>query len=138
MPPPFLVTLVVSVLFFSLEFSLYLVFSPCPTSLPRSLLIDRPEVYQDAFGEDENKCYMAVFDGHHGRFAADVSASELHHMLLSEMKKFDPKTVSTVALNMVESHEDTYLPCGFSTDRLHLSRTQQHIHNQGYNSTIRH
>jgi hypothetical protein len=64
------------------------------------------KVYQDAFGEDENKCYMAVFDGHHGRFAADVSASELHHMLLSEMKKFDPKTVSTLALNMVESHED--------------------------------
>ncbi|XP_069107456.1 protein phosphatase 2C-like domain-containing protein 1 isoform X2 [Argopecten irradians] len=49
-------------------------------------------VYQDFFGEDRNKCYLALFDGHHGRFAAEIAAAELHHLLLYEMAKFDPRT----------------------------------------------
>lgn len=64
------------------------------------------KVFQDAFGGDDNKCYMAIFDGHHGRFAADVAAAELHHMLLNEMKKFDPKTISTLAKNMAEKADN--------------------------------
>lgn len=64
------------------------------------------KVFQDIFGGDENKCYMAVFDGHHGRFAADVAAAELHHMLLNEMKKFDPKTKTTMAKNMAEESQE--------------------------------
>ncbi|XP_033728301.1 LOW QUALITY PROTEIN: protein phosphatase 2C-like domain-containing protein 1 [Pecten maximus] len=51
-------------------------------------------VYQDFFGEDRNKCYLALFDGHHGRFAAEIAAAELHHLLLYEMAKFDPRTKS--------------------------------------------
>ncbi|XP_063412783.1 protein phosphatase 2C-like domain-containing protein 1 isoform X2 [Mytilus trossulus] len=64
------------------------------------------KVYQDSFGEDNDKCFMAVYDGYHGRFASDVAASELHHMLLNEMKKFDPKTTSTKAENMADNMED--------------------------------
>ncbi|XP_052080893.1 protein phosphatase 2C-like domain-containing protein 1 isoform X4 [Mytilus californianus] len=64
------------------------------------------KVYQDSFGEDNDKCFMAVYDGYHGRFASDVAASELHHMLLNEMKKFDPKTTSTKATNMADNMED--------------------------------
>ncbi|KAJ8319965.1 hypothetical protein KUTeg_001552 [Tegillarca granosa] len=62
-------------------------------------------VYQDYFGEDRNKCYVAVFDGHHGRFAAEMAASKLHYLLLNEMKKFDPKVISTDAHNLVDSHD---------------------------------
>ncbi|GFN89478.1 protein phosphatase 2c-like domain-containing protein 1 [Plakobranchus ocellatus] len=61
------------------------------------------KVYQDYFGEDRNKCYLAVFDGHHGEFAAERSASEMHHLLLGEMAKFDSKTKSTTARNFAES-----------------------------------
>ena len=61
------------------------------------------KVYQDYFGEDRNKCYLAVFDGHHGEFAAERSANEMHHLLLHEMAKFDSKTKSTTARNFAES-----------------------------------
>lgn len=56
--------------------------------------------FQDCFGEDRNKCYVGLFDGYHGRFAAEVAASELHKILLHEMMKFDPHTVSTVTSNL--------------------------------------
>ncbi|KAL3855116.1 hypothetical protein ACJMK2_014345 [Sinanodonta woodiana] len=58
--------------------------------------------YQDCFGEDADKCYLALFDGHQGRFAADVAASELHRLLLNELAKFDPKTKSTYVMNLAE------------------------------------
>ncbi|RUS68482.1 hypothetical protein EGW08_023756, partial [Elysia chlorotica] len=61
------------------------------------------KVYQDYFGEDRNKCYLAVFDGHHGEFSAERSANEMHHLLLHEMAKFDSKTKSTTARNFAES-----------------------------------
>ncbi|KAK3083234.1 hypothetical protein FSP39_017441 [Pinctada imbricata] len=60
------------------------------------------KVFQDNFGGDKNKSYFAIFDGYHGRFAADMAASELHHLLLNEMSKFDPKTKSTAATNQAE------------------------------------
>lgn len=61
------------------------------------------KVFQDSFGEDKNKCYFGLFDGYHGRFAADMAAAELHHLLLNEMAKFDPKTKSTTATNILDT-----------------------------------
>ena len=52
--------------------------------------------FQDCFGEDKHKCFIGLYDGYHGRFAAEVAASELHKLLLSEMIKFDPRTKSVV------------------------------------------
>ena len=56
--------------------------------------------FQDCFGEDQNKCYLGLFDGYHGRFAAEVAASELHKILLHEMMKFDPHTKSVITSNL--------------------------------------
>lgn len=61
------------------------------------------KVFQDSFGEDKNKCYFGLFDGYHGRFAADMAATELHHLLLNEMAKFDPRTKSTAATNILDT-----------------------------------
>lgn len=60
-------------------------------------------VYQDYFGDDRSKCYLAVFDGYHGSVAAWRSSRELHGILLHEMAKFDSKIKSTVARNFAES-----------------------------------
>ncbi len=62
-------------------------------------------VFQDYFGDDVDKCYLALFDGHHGRFAAEIAAAELHRLLLNEMAKFDAKTKSTSAHNQVEEND---------------------------------
>ena len=62
-------------------------------------------VFQDYFGNDPNKCFLGLYDGHHGRFAAEVAASELHHALLLEMEKFDPQTKCTCAHNMVDEYD---------------------------------
>ncbi|XP_041362252.1 protein phosphatase 2C-like domain-containing protein 1 isoform X2 [Gigantopelta aegis] len=64
-------------------------------------------VYQDCFGDDKNKCYVGLFDGHHGRFAAEVAASTLHYLLLNEMAKFDSETNPTRIL------EDATDICGY-------------------------
>lgn len=61
------------------------------------------KVFHDSLGEDKNKCYFGLFDGYHGRFAADMAAAELHHLLLNEMAKFDPKTKSTTATNILDT-----------------------------------
>ena len=63
------------------------------------------KVFQDNFGEDKNKSFFAVYDGYHGRFAADMAATELHHLLLNEMSKFDPKTKSTTATNQADNND---------------------------------
>ncbi|BFZ21729.1 hypothetical protein BsWGS_24768 [Bradybaena similaris] len=60
-------------------------------------------VYQDYFGDDRSKCYLAVFDGYHGTVAARRCSRELHGILLHEMAKFDSKVKSTVARNFAES-----------------------------------
>ncbi|KAH3753995.1 protein phosphatase 2C-like domain-containing protein 1 [Dreissena polymorpha] len=57
--------------------------------------------FQDCFGEDRHKCFFGVYDGYHGRFAAEVAASELHKLLLSEMIKFDPRTKSVIGSNVM-------------------------------------
>ena len=62
-------------------------------------------VFQDCFGNDPHKCFFAVFDGHHGRFAAEVAATELHHAMLLEMEKFDPRTKCTCAHNLVDEYD---------------------------------
>ncbi|XP_055869318.1 protein phosphatase 2C-like domain-containing protein 1 isoform X2 [Biomphalaria glabrata] len=61
------------------------------------------KVYQDHFGEDIDKCYVAVFDGYHGSNAAIKCSKHLHEFLLKEIQKFDSKIVSTVARNFAES-----------------------------------
>ncbi|XP_022098391.1 protein phosphatase 2C-like domain-containing protein 1 [Acanthaster planci] len=70
-------------------------------------------VFQDYFGNDENKCFFAIYDGHNGRFAADIAANDLHHFLLREMTKFDPATACTCTLNLAE-HNDLI---GYQLDR---------------------
>ncbi|KAK0067252.1 protein phosphatase 2C-like domain-containing protein 1 [Biomphalaria pfeifferi] len=60
------------------------------------------KVYQDHFGEDIDKCYVAVFDGYHGSNAAIKCSKHLHEFLLKEIQKFDSKIVSTVARNFAE------------------------------------
>jgi hypothetical protein len=62
-------------------------------------------VFQDCFGNDPQKCFFGIYDGHHGRFAADVAANHLHHWLLREMAAFDPTTTCTCAVNMADSYD---------------------------------
>ncbi|XP_033101576.1 protein phosphatase 2C-like domain-containing protein 1 [Anneissia japonica] len=56
-------------------------------------------VFQDFFGNDINKCFFAVYDGHNGRFAADIAAYDFHHFLLNEMTKFDANTTCKCTVN---------------------------------------
>ena len=58
-------------------------------------------VFQDYFGNDSHKCFFALYDGHHGTFAAEMAAQELHHALLLEMEKFDPRTKCCCTTNHV-------------------------------------
>ncbi|XP_077997645.1 protein phosphatase 2C-like domain-containing protein 1 [Glandiceps talaboti] len=62
-------------------------------------------VFQDYFGNDINKVFFGIYDGHHGRFAAEVSSNDLHHYLLHEMTKFDHDTSCVCTLNMVEKND---------------------------------
>nr|XP_002738696.2 PREDICTED: protein phosphatase 2C-like domain-containing protein 1-like [Saccoglossus kowalevskii] len=62
-------------------------------------------VFQDYFGNDINKCFFGIYDGHHGRFAAEVAANDLHHYLLHEMTKFDVDTSCVCAVNLVENND---------------------------------
>ena len=48
-------------------------------------------VFQDCLGGDPSKAFVGLYDGHHGPFAAESAAQELHHALLHEMAKFDQK-----------------------------------------------
>ncbi|XP_071791311.1 protein phosphatase 2C-like domain-containing protein 1 [Asterias amurensis] len=70
-------------------------------------------VFQDFFGNDKDKCFFAIYDGHNGRFAGDVAANDFHHFLLNEMTKFDPATSCTCTLNLAE-HNDLL---GYNLDR---------------------
>ena len=56
--------------------------------------------FQDAFGEDKHKIFFGLYDGYHGRFAAEMAASELHKLLLNEIVKFDPRTRNTLGTNL--------------------------------------
>ena len=48
---------------------------------------------------------MAVYDGHHGHFAADMASTELHHALLMELVKFDPSTKITDSEESVSEND---------------------------------
>ncbi|XP_019618247.1 PREDICTED: protein phosphatase 2C-like domain-containing protein 1 isoform X1 [Branchiostoma belcheri] len=50
-------------------------------------------VFQNHFGEDPNKTFFALYDGHHGPFAAEVASDELHRYLIEEVAKFDSDVV---------------------------------------------
>lgn len=69
-------------------------------------VMEDTRVYQDFYGGDDNKCFLGLYDGHHGRFAAEVAASELHRLLLNELLKFDPKTKSVEVHNMADASID--------------------------------
>lgn len=62
-------------------------------------------VFQDYFGNDVQKCFFAVYDGHNGCCTAEVAANELHHAMLCEMSKFDPRTKCTCTFNMADSYD---------------------------------
>ncbi|KAL4217224.1 Protein phosphatase 2C-like domain-containing protein 1 [Mactra antiquata] len=55
--------------------------------------------FQDFFGDDKHKCFVGLYDGYHGRFAAEVAASELYKLVMSEMSKFDPRTKMVIGTN---------------------------------------
>ena len=40
---------------------------------------------QDFFGGNRDWCYIGLFDGHHGKFSADLSATFLHRFLLHQL-----------------------------------------------------
>ena len=58
-------------------------------------------MFQDTFGADPRKCFLAVYDGHHGRWAAEMAATEFHHAMLMEMEKFDSNTQVTTTHEQV-------------------------------------
>ena len=62
-------------------------------------------VFQDYFGNDPHKCFFAVYDGHNGCCTAEVAANEMHHAMLCEMSKFDPRTKCTCTFNMADSYD---------------------------------
>ena len=62
-------------------------------------------VFQDHYGSDRKKSFFGVFDGHNGRFAADMAANQLHHMLLQEIIRFDPDTKDTCSHNQFSNEE---------------------------------
>lgn len=64
-------------------------------------------VFQDCFGNDPHKCFFGIYDGHHGTFAAEMAATELHHALLMEMVKFDPRTKCTCSFNAADNKLNT-------------------------------
>lgn len=65
----------------------------CSTSNGRwKSYMEDARVYQDEFGGDSNKTFFGLYDGHHGPFASEMCASNLHSLLRLELSKFDPNT----------------------------------------------
>ncbi|ESO82507.1 hypothetical protein LOTGIDRAFT_236983 [Lottia gigantea] len=64
------------------------------------------KIYQDCFGDDSEKCYLGIFDGHNGHTAAETASTEFHKILLSEMRKFDPKTKSSELQNIDDNQSE--------------------------------
>lgn len=62
-------------------------------------------VFQDHFGNDAHKAFLAIYDGHNGRYAAAMAANELHHILLNRMSEFDPAAKCVCAFNMLEQND---------------------------------
>lgn len=68
-------------------------------------LMEDTKVYQDHFGNDKNKAFVALYDGHNGKYASSVAANELHYLLLTEIAKFDPKIKCQCTFNMLEDND---------------------------------
>ena len=85
-------------------------------------------VFQDCFGNDPRKCFLAIYDGYHGGFAAEVAANVLHNQILVEMEKFDPRTKCTCTFNMADINdisqyeipEEYSRPASVLTERGHI------------------
>lgn len=63
------------------------------------------KVYQDYYGNDRKKAFLALYDGYNGKYAAAVAANELHYLLLTEMAKFDSKVNCRCTFNMLEDND---------------------------------
>ncbi|XP_055985282.1 protein phosphatase 2C-like domain-containing protein 1 [Sorex fumeus] len=48
------------------------------------------------FGRKPDVCFLGLFDGHHGATAADLTAMELHILLLHQLAQFDPSYQMTL------------------------------------------
>lgn len=74
---------------------------------------------------------MAVFNGYHGNYAAQLAADELHHALLCELQRFDPLTACTCAYNMIEGHRvaalEIHRPRTRASARLALHSTSNNV-----------
>ena len=68
-------------------------------------LMEDTKVYQDHFGNNKTKAFLALYDGDSGKYASAVAANELHYLLLSEMAKFDPKIQCQCTFNMLEEND---------------------------------
>ncbi|XP_067933715.1 protein phosphatase 2C-like domain-containing protein 1 [Watersipora subatra] len=82
------------------------------------------KVYQDCFGNDPNKAFIGLYDGHNGRYASAVAANELHYLLLRELAKFDSKISCKCTYNMLEENDISQfdlirppaVPCGHTRE----------------------
>lgn len=68
-------------------------------------MMEDTKVYQDHFGNDKRKAFLALYDGYSGKYASAVAANELHYLLLTEMAKFDPKIQCQCTFNMLEEND---------------------------------
>jgi hypothetical protein len=91
-------------------------------------------VFQDFFGNDKNKSFFGVYDGHNGYFAAEVASNELHHVVLKEMSRFDPMTSCTCTVNMIRnsvmSDYDACRPTTRNSERVKLHDVSTNIIHQ--------
>ncbi|XP_072180784.1 protein phosphatase 2C-like domain-containing protein 1 [Diadema setosum] len=62
-------------------------------------------VFQDYYGNDVNRCFFAIYDGYNGRFAADIAANDLHHLLLNELQKVDQDVSCTCTVNLADKND---------------------------------
>ncbi|KAF6016388.1 PP2D1 [Bugula neritina] len=65
------------------------------------------KVYQDYYGNDKGRAFVALYDGYNGSYAASVAANELHYLLLMEMAKFDKTIKCKCTFNMLERNDVT-------------------------------
>jgi len=83
------------------------------------------KVYQDYYGNDKGRAFVALYDGYNGSYAASVAANELHYLLLMEMAKFDKTIKCKCTFNMLERNDVTKRqPSRVSTSGSSIGRVQ--------------
>ncbi|XP_074656076.1 protein phosphatase 2C-like domain-containing protein 1 isoform X2 [Tubulanus polymorphus] len=91
-------------------------------------------VFQDYFGNDVNKSFFGIYDGHNGRFAAEVCANKLHQLLLQEITRFDPMTLCTCTYNMCECNDisqyESERPTTCNSERVQLHEESTNVIHQ--------